>query len=109
MMDYVQLGKGLKDQRKKMNLSLEQVAEIVDVSDRHLSRIENGTMKPSVKLLVNLCNLYNISVKDCLSSSENDNLLYRQFRSKLTPYSIQERKFFLSLINNISTIDNEGK
>ena len=41
----------IREQRKKMSLSLKQLSEISGVSFSHLSRIEQGNRRPSIRTL----------------------------------------------------------
>jgi len=41
----------IKEQRKKMSLSLKQLSKISGVSLSHLSRIEQGNRRPSIRTL----------------------------------------------------------
>jgi len=43
--------KKIKEQRKKMSLSLKQLSEISGISISHLSRIEQGNRRPSIRTL----------------------------------------------------------
>jgi len=43
--------KSIKEQRKKMALSLEKLSKISGISISHLSRIERGNRRPSIRTL----------------------------------------------------------
>ena len=43
--------KSIKEQRKKMALSLEKLSKISGISISHLSRIEQGNRRPSIRTL----------------------------------------------------------
>ena len=57
--DYVAIGKRVKQLRKKRGMSQEQLAELIDVSVPHMSNIENGKTKFSLQVLVDLANALN--------------------------------------------------
>ncbi len=54
--DYVAIGKRIKQLRKEHKMSQEQLAEIIDVSVPHMSNIENGKTKFSLPVLIHLAN-----------------------------------------------------
>ena len=55
-------GKNLKNYRKKKLLSQEQLSEKVDISVKHLSKIERGATFVSAELLEKLSTILEISV-----------------------------------------------
>ncbi len=54
-------GKRLRQARKKANLTLEQVAEIVNNTYTTISRYENEKRKVDPETLTALCKLYHVS------------------------------------------------
>lgn len=60
-MDYKKLGKRIKEQRLKKNLTQEKLAETVNLSSVYISHIENASTKPSLETLVNLSNALDIT------------------------------------------------
>jgi len=60
-MDYKKLGKRLKEERLKRNLTQEKLSEIVNLSSVYISHIENASTKPSLETVVNLSNALNIT------------------------------------------------
>lgn len=44
----------IKEQRKKMPLSLENLSKISGVSISHLSRVEQGNRRPSIRILLKI-------------------------------------------------------
>ncbi len=53
----------IKTNRKKMNLTQAELAEKVDLSDQHISRIESGCYIPSLKSFFMIVNALNIDLK----------------------------------------------
>ena len=47
-MDYVAVGRRIRAQRKKLSLSQEELAEMVNISTVHMSHIETGYTKLSL-------------------------------------------------------------
>lgn len=55
-MDYKRLGKRIKEERLKKDMTQEQLAESIDVSGVYISHIECGSAKPSLDTLIKICN-----------------------------------------------------
>ena len=57
-------GRKIKEYRKKYGLTQAQLAERVNIDDKHISCIENGKNFPSADLLERISNALNIEPKD---------------------------------------------
>lgn len=55
-LNYELIGMRIKERRLKMKLTQEAVAEIAEISSKHMSNIENGKEKPSLACLVSVAN-----------------------------------------------------
>ena len=51
------MGKRIRLRRKELGYSQNKLAELLDISNNHLSAIENGREKPSLEKFVTLCEL----------------------------------------------------
>lgn len=69
MIDYLTIGKRIRHNRDRMGITQEYLAEKINVSIPHVSRIENGTSKPSLQVLVDICNALNITIDDLMQDS----------------------------------------
>ena len=71
--DYKKLGHRLKIAREKKQLTQEQLAERIGVSNNYISNIERNHSIPSLDTIVKLCNILDITpdylVLDSLYSS----------------------------------------
>ena len=76
-MDQIKIGKFIAEQRKKNNLTQMQLAEKLNITDRAISKWENGKAMPDSSIMLDLCNILKISVNELLSgemiSMENKN------------------------------------
>lgn len=61
------IGKFIADIRKKQNLTQAQLAERLGITDRAVSKWENGRSMPDSSLMLDLCNILKISVNELLS------------------------------------------
>lgn len=56
----------IKEYRKKLGLTQEQLAELLDISPRQLQRIETGKNDTSLKTLKKLIKILDISNEDII-------------------------------------------
>ncbi len=66
-MDQVKIGRFIAECRKKANLTQMQLAEKLNITDRAISKWENGRSMPDSSIMLDLCALLNISVNDLLN------------------------------------------
>lgn len=66
-MDQIKIGKFIAECRKKNNLTQMQLAEKLNITDRAISKWENGKAMPDSSIMLNLCNELKISVNELLS------------------------------------------
>lgn len=76
-MDQIKIGKFIAECRKKNNLTQAQLAEKLFISDRAISKWENGKSMPDSSIMLALCKELKITVNDLLNgeivSMENYN------------------------------------
>lgn len=66
-MNQVKIGKFIAECRKKNNLTQMQLAEKLNITDRAISKWENGKAMPDSSLMLDLCENLKISVNDLLN------------------------------------------
>ncbi len=66
-MDQIKIGKFIAKCRKKNNLTQMQLAEKLNITDRAISKWENGKAMPDSGVMLELCNELKISVNELLS------------------------------------------
>lgn len=66
-MNQVKIGRFIAECRKKNNLTQMQLAETLGITDRAVSKWENGKSMPDTSIMLELCNELNITVNDLLS------------------------------------------
>ena len=64
--DYISIGKRIKEIRLAKGLSQEKLAEKADLSEPHMSHVETGNTKASLKTIVNIANALEVSVDELL-------------------------------------------
>jgi transcriptional regulator with XRE-family HTH domain len=63
------LGAFIRDQRKKANLSLRQLAELTSLSNPYLSQVERGLHQPSVRVLKAISGALNLSAESLMAQA----------------------------------------
>ena len=66
-MDQTRIGRFIADRRKKASLTQMQLAEKLNITDRAISKWENGKSLPNSSIMLELCDVLGISVNDLLS------------------------------------------
>ena len=66
----------IREYRQKNNYSQEELAEKLDISWRHLQRLEHNESNTTVKTLKKIIKVLNISDKDILDYLKNDTDFY---------------------------------
>lgn len=89
-MDQVKIGKFIAECRKKNGLTQMQLAEKLNITDRAVSKWENGKSLPDSSIMLELCNELKISVNDLLSgevvtmssNEQNEKVLLEMVKQK---------------------------
>ena len=63
------LGAFIREQRKRANLSLRQLAEMTSLSNPYLSQVERGLHQPSVRVLKAISDALNLSAESLLAQA----------------------------------------
>ena len=65
-MDQIKIGKFIAERRKAAELTQMQLAEKLNITDRAISKWENGRAMPDSSIMLLLCDILKISVNDLL-------------------------------------------
>ena len=71
-MDQIKIGKFIAERRKSKNLTQFQLAEKLNITDRAISKWENGRSMPDSSIMLDLCKELEISVNELLSGEMID-------------------------------------
>lgn len=77
-MDPVEIGRFLAVLRKEHNLTQEQLGQKLGVTNKTVSRWENGNYLPPVEILQDLSELYRITINEILSGQRLSGDAYQQ-------------------------------
>lgn len=74
-MDNIKIGKFIAETRKQHNMTQRQLADLLSISDKTISKWECGKGLPEVSLMIPLCETLQITINDFFAGekvSEND-------------------------------------
>lgn len=74
-MDAKKIGVFLRELRKEKGLTQEQLAEILHVSGRTVSRWETGTNMPDLSILIQIAEFYEVEVKEILDGERKGEIM----------------------------------
>ena len=109
-MDQKKIGSLLKELRKEKGLTQEQFAEIVNVSNRTVSRWENGNNLPDLDILIQISDYYEINLRELLDGERKSDKMNKELEEtvlKAADYTNSEterytkRVFWLLLIGAV--------
>ncbi len=106
-MDQIKIGTFLKLLRKEKNLTQEQLAEQLGVSNRTVSRWENGNNMPDISLLSEIAEFYDVSIPELIygeRKSENMREEAKEVAETMSDYAKAEKETLVKSIRNMSLI-----
>lgn len=77
-MDQIKIGKFIKEKRKENKITQSELAERLNVTDRAVSKWENGKCMPDSGIIIELCNILNITINDLFCGEVIDMDNYNQ-------------------------------
>lgn len=92
MPDYKKkMGHRLSLHRKKLHLTQEQVAEILNISVKHYSELERGLTGISVDMLILLSNKLSINIDYLLKGDETKMSISKDFLNLIDSFSPEQK------------------
>lgn len=94
-MDQKKTGAFLRELRKEKQLTQEQLAEKLGVTNRSVSRWETGVNMPDFDLVIELANLYDVSIEEMLDGERRTDMVDKkqeQTLLKVADYESAERE-----------------
>lgn len=86
--------------RTNNNLTQQKLAEILDVSIEHISRIENCKYTCSITLIFKLCSIFNLSIDEFFEIEKSENDSISNFFKNL---SLEKRSAIVEFCKQIET------
>ena len=107
-MNQIKIGKFISECRKKENLTQAQLAEKLNITDRAVSKWENGKAMPDSSIMLDLCSFLNISVNELLRGEkinmENNNKQNEELLLSLAKELEQKNKIIWKSMWAIMTV-----
>ena len=106
-MDQIKIGTFLKLLRKEKNLTQEQLAEQLGVSNRTVSRWENGNNMPDISLLAEIAEFYDVSIPELIygeRKSESMREEVKEVAETMSDYAKAEKETLVKSIRDMSLI-----
>lgn len=69
------MGRRIAEIRKANKITQESLSEILDITPKHVSHVENGTSSLSLKNLIKFCEYFNCSMDYIISGHNNSPIL----------------------------------
>lgn len=102
-MDYTTLGKKIREERRKRDLTQEKLAEDVNVTYPYIGQIERGERGISLETLVNISNRLGVTVDYLLYDSlDNEDEYLRQLWVRLVKNCTEkEQEMIINVVKAI--------
>lgn len=71
-MDQIKIGRFIKQKRKEKGMTQSKLAEKLGVTDRAISKWENGNCMPDSGIIADLCKILNVTINDLFSGEVVD-------------------------------------
>lgn len=99
-MIYKLLGNRIRQERLKLNLTQEQLAEKVDLSTSYIGQIERGERNISLDTLVVICKSLGVTIDYLLQDSVNieEDIVYNQLYQLISNRSLNEKVMALDVL-----------
>lgn len=96
-MNQKKIGVFLKELRREKKLTQEQLAETLGVTNRSVSRWENGVNLPDLDLVIELANYFDVSIEEFLDGERKDKMVNKETEQvilKAAEYESNDKKRF---------------
>lgn len=102
--DYKELGKRIRAERRRQDLTQEQLAEMADISDSFMGHIERGGRTLSIETLARLANVLGLSIEYIVCGEFNyqPDMLPTEIHDALNQMSNSQRRVFLSMAKTLA-------
>lgn len=110
---YQSMGNRIKSRRKELRIKQSELAEKLDISNNHISSIENGREKPSLDMFLKICEELNVTPDYLLLGNVHANNIPQNLTEALRLCSdddIELASQFIELLvqRNKTTLNNKN-
>ncbi|MCD8029078.1 MAG: helix-turn-helix domain-containing protein [Erysipelotrichaceae bacterium] len=103
-MNQMKIGEFLKELRNEKGLTQEQLAEYFNVSNRSVSRWENGYNMPDLSMLVELSHFYNVDMSEIINGERKSKMMNDERTQLISDYAENEKEVLLKRMRIINII-----
>lgn len=102
-MNYIDLGRRIREERQKLNLTQEKPSESINVSTTYIGQIERGERCPTLDTLIKISNSLGVSIDYLLHDSvtSSSTTLMNLWIQLTQDLSDNEREMIIELIKVI--------
>lgn len=103
-MDQERIGGLLKSLRKEKNITQEELAERLGVSNRSVSRWENGVTMPDFDILLELADYYDVEIREILEGKREENPMDKKEKDTLIQVADYTNEEKLRLLKRVHAL-----
>lgn len=110
-MDQKKIGGFLKELRKEKNMTQEQLAEVLGVTNRSISRWENGVNMPDFDLVIEIANYFDVGIEEFLDGERKMDMIEKKQEEtllKVADYNSNEKMAFSKRLSYLFLIGIVG-
>ena len=102
-MDYKRLGKRIREERLRLNLTQAQLAEDIDISDTYMGAIERGERSLTLDTLVRLVNRLGVTIDYMLSDavSDSDSNIMEQLKQIMDGHPLERKQMAVNVLRTM--------
>ena len=109
MMDQKKIGQFLRELRTEKKLTQEQFAEIIGMTNRSISRWENGVNMPDFDVLIQIAEYFDVSIEEILDGERRTSSMDNETEEtllKVADYNNSENMIFSKRLSYIFSCIN---
>ena len=109
-MDQIKIGKFIQEKRKEHNITQTELADKLGITDRAVSKWENGVCLPDSGIMQELCSILNITINDLFSGEvvkmkENEKMLEKNLLEMTREKEESDKRLlFLEIVMGVAII-----
>lgn len=96
-MNQQKVGQFLKELRNEKSITQAELAEMLGVSNRSISRWENGATMPDFDLLIDLAKYFDIEVGEILDGKRRDKIMDKKMEEEMMTLQVSCLELFLPI------------
>lgn len=100
--NFIKLGERIREKRKSKHITQERLAEKADVGTTHISHIETGCTKLSLKTFIAIANALDVSADDLLCDyiNQSSEIYNNELTTLIKDCSDKEIRFIYDLVKH---------